>query len=218
MISRVWSSCLQSTLSWHKLDPRKRTQRVPRSRTRLPALPKARTQAKGDTINHVQCTNNMMQNMAWYAGCDMRCICMIWKGMIEPGLNLENQECHWKEELISVEIDIKITGIGCTVCKWQAKQIWHRSAINSTRPSKCIKSNKLLRPNIATMHMEVIHSRCLTKDEHWATASSQHIKLKQAWQKVQKITGSQTWWNYWTWLKQHQVAVFRACEQHGTGT
>ena len=34
---------------------------------------------------------------------------MIWKGMIEPDLNLENQECHWKEELISVEIDIKIT-------------------------------------------------------------------------------------------------------------
>ena len=36
------------------------------------------------------------------------------EGMIEPDLNLEIQECHWKEELISVEIDIKITGIGCT--------------------------------------------------------------------------------------------------------
>ena len=35
---------------------------------------------------------------------------MIWKEMIEPGLNLENQEYHYKEELISVEIDIKITG------------------------------------------------------------------------------------------------------------
>ena len=45
------------------------------------------------------------------------------KGMIEPGLNMENQECHWKEELISVEIDIKIPGIGCTVWKWQAKHI-----------------------------------------------------------------------------------------------
>ena len=26
------------------------------------------------------------------------------------------------DEMISVEIDIKITGNGCTVCKWQAKQ------------------------------------------------------------------------------------------------
>ena len=96
----------------------------------------------------------------------MRCICMIWKGKIEPGLNLENQECHWKEELISVEIDIKITGIGCTVWKWQAKQIWHRSAINSTRPSKCIKNNMLQHSNIATKYMAGIHSRCLTKYEH----------------------------------------------------
>ena len=91
---------------------------------------------------------------------------MLRKEKIEPGLNLANQECRWKDELISVEIDIKITGIGCTVCKWQAKQIWHRSAINSTRPSKCIKNNKLLHSNITTKHMAVIHSRCLTKDEH----------------------------------------------------
>ena len=46
VISRVWSSCLQGSQSCRKLDPRKRTQQVPRSRTRLPALPKARTQAK----------------------------------------------------------------------------------------------------------------------------------------------------------------------------
>ena len=51
--------------------------------------------------------------------------------MIELGLNMEIQECHWKEEMISVEIDIKITGIGCTVWKWQAKQIWHRTALIS---------------------------------------------------------------------------------------
>ena len=44
VISRVWSSCLQGSQSCRKLDPRKRTQQVPRSRTRLPALPKARTQ------------------------------------------------------------------------------------------------------------------------------------------------------------------------------
>ena len=36
--------------------------------------------------------------------------------------------------------------------------------------------------------------------------------------KVQKITGSQTWRNYWTWQKQHQVAMFRAQNQHATGT
>ena len=91
---------------------------------------------------------------------------MICKGKIEPGINLEIQECHWKEEFISVEIDIKITGIGCTVCKWQAKQIWHRSVINSTRPSKCIKNNKLMHSNIIAKHMAVIHSRCFTNDEH----------------------------------------------------
>ena len=45
VISRVWSSCLQGSQSYRKLDPRKRTQQVPRSRTRLPALPKTRTQA-----------------------------------------------------------------------------------------------------------------------------------------------------------------------------
>ena len=35
---------------------------------------------------------------------------MLQKGKIEPGLKLENQVCRWKEELISVEFDIKITG------------------------------------------------------------------------------------------------------------
>ena len=44
VISRVWSSCLQGSQSCRKLDPRKRTQQVPR--TRLPALPTARIQAK----------------------------------------------------------------------------------------------------------------------------------------------------------------------------
>ena len=45
VISRVWSSCLQGSQSCRKLDPRKRTQQVPRSRTRLLALSTARTQA-----------------------------------------------------------------------------------------------------------------------------------------------------------------------------
>ena len=52
VISRVWLSCLQSSQSCRRLDPRKRSQQVPRSRTRLQALPKAITQAKGPTINH----------------------------------------------------------------------------------------------------------------------------------------------------------------------
>ena len=93
-------------------------------------------------------------------------ICVLRKEKIESGLNLENQECRWKDELISVEIDIKITGIGCTVCKWQAKQEWHNSAINSMMPSKMQQETKLLHSNIATKHMTVIYSRCLTKDEH----------------------------------------------------
>ena len=46
VISRVWSSCLQGSQSCQKLDPRKRSQQVPRKRSRLPALPKALTQAK----------------------------------------------------------------------------------------------------------------------------------------------------------------------------
>ena len=96
----------------------------------------------------------------------MQCICVLRKEKIEPGLNLANQECRWKDELISVEIDIKITGIGCTVCKWQAKQEWHNSAINSTMPSRMQQETKLLHSNIATKHMAVIYSRCLTKDEH----------------------------------------------------
>ena len=45
------------------------------------------------------------------------------KGMNEPGLNLEIQVCHWKDEMKSLENDIKITGIGVTVWKWQAIQI-----------------------------------------------------------------------------------------------
>ena len=63
VISRVWSSCLQGSQSCRKLDPRKRTQQVPRSRTRLPALPKARTQATEKQSVMVQCTSNMMQYM-----------------------------------------------------------------------------------------------------------------------------------------------------------
>ena len=91
---------------------------------------------------------------------------MLQKEKNGQGINLANQVCRWKDEMISVEIDIKITGIGCTVCKWQAKPEWHNSAINSTMPSRMQQETKLLHSNIETKHMAVIYSRCLTKDEH----------------------------------------------------
>ena len=75
--------------------------------------------------------------VTWCNTChDMRdVICNAYAGFgrenDEQGINLENQVCHWTDEMILVEIDIKITGNGCTVCKWQAKQEWHDSAINS---------------------------------------------------------------------------------------
>ena len=58
-----WSSCLQDSQSCRKLDPRKRTRQVPRSRTRIPALPKTGTQTNGTTINNEKCASNMMQDM-----------------------------------------------------------------------------------------------------------------------------------------------------------
>ena len=109
----------------------------------------------------------------WYARYDMRCICVLRKENDEHGSNLANQACHWKDEMISVEIDIKITGNGCTVCKWQAKQEWHESAINSMIALKMQQVTMLQHSNIATKHMEAIYRRSLTKDEHWATARSQ---------------------------------------------
>ena len=96
----------------------------------------------------------------------MRCICVLRKENDEQGSNLANQACHWKDEMISVEIDIKITGNGCTVCKWQAKQEWHESAINSMIALKMQQVTKLQHSNIATKHMTVIYRRCVTKDEH----------------------------------------------------
>ena len=61
--------------------------------------------------------------MVCYAGCDAGCICKNGQVMHEPGLNLEIQVCHWKDEMKSLENDIKIAGIGVTVWKWQAIQI-----------------------------------------------------------------------------------------------
>ena len=139
--------------------------------------------------NHNQSREMHKQHDAkhvWYARYDMRCICVLRKENDEHGSNLTNQACHWKDEMISVEIDIKITGNGCTVCKWQAKQEWHESAINSMIALKIQQVTMLQHPNIATKHMAVIYRRCLTKDEHWATARSQNNRLKQAWQKCKR--------------------------------
>ena len=133
MILRVWSSCLQSPQSWRKLDPRKHTQQVPRSRTRLPDLPKARTQAKAQQSITVQCASNMMQNMACHAGCDMQCISVLRKGRIEPGLNLEIQVCHWKHEMKSPENDIKNARIGVTV--WKCKRFKNDTGLRFTASS-----------------------------------------------------------------------------------
>ena len=123
VISKVWSSCLQGSQSCRRLDPRRRSQQVPRTRTHLPALPKARTQAMEQQSIKEQCTSNMTQYMTCYARCDMQCICVLRKEKDEPGINLANQVCRWKDEMISVEIDIKIIGIGCTVCKSAHKRL-----------------------------------------------------------------------------------------------
>ena len=86
----------------------------------------------------------------------MRCVCVLRKKKDEQGSNLANHLCHWKDEMISVEIDIKITGNGCTVCKWQAKQECHDSAINSMIALRIQQVTMLQHSNIATKHMAVI--------------------------------------------------------------
>ena len=96
--------------------------------------------------------------------CKTCIICEIWYAMHMRApegkwwtfSNMANQACHWKDEMISVEIDIKITGIGCTVCKWQAKQEWHESAINSMIAIKMQQETMLQHSNIAAKHMAVI--------------------------------------------------------------
>jgi len=70
----------------------------------------------------------MMQR--WYAMRDA--YARLDKGMQEPGLNLEIQVCHWKDEMKSLENDIKNAGIGVTVWKWQAIQIRHRSRFTAS--------------------------------------------------------------------------------------
>ena len=103
-----------------------------------------------------------------------------------------NQASTWKTKcaagkmMISVEIDIKIARIGCTICKWQAKQEWRKSAINNMIALRMQQVTMLQHSNIATKHMAVIYMRCLTKDEHLAMARSHHNRFKQAWQKCKR--------------------------------
>ena len=96
----------------------------------------------------------------------MQCICVLWKGKNDQGINLANQVCPLKDEMISVEIDIKITRNGCTVCKWQAKQEWHKAAINSMMLLSMQQETTLQHPNIITKYMEVIYRRSSKKEEH----------------------------------------------------
>ena len=80
----------------------------------------------------------------------MQCICVLRKGKDEEGINLANQVCRWKDEMISVEIDIKITGNGCTVCKWQAKQDSTQNA-TSNNATALQHSNKAYGSNLQEM-------------------------------------------------------------------
>ena len=53
--------------------------------------PKQEHKQRKQQSTTVQCASNMMQNMAWYAGCDMQCMCVLRKEKIEQSLNLGNQ-------------------------------------------------------------------------------------------------------------------------------
>ena len=124
--------------------------------------------------------------MVCYAGCSMWCICKIWQGMIEPGLNLEIQVCHWKGEVILVEIYIKITesdapfGNGKQNKYVTGLRLTTRDHLNASRTTCYITLTWQKK------YMTGIHSRCLTNDEHWAMANSLNIRFKQAWQKCKR--------------------------------
>ena len=141
-LSKAWSSLAYSTGSSCTYSS--------------PGSTQSKNTSKGPTINHgaMHKQHDAIHGM----------ICEMWytmhmrapKGKNDQGINLANQLCHWKDEMISFEIDIKITGNGCTVCKWQAKQEWHNSAINSTMLLSMQQQTKLVYSNIETKHMAVI--------------------------------------------------------------
>ena len=96
-----------------------------------------------------------MQDMAWDAIYDVQCIWVLRKGKDECGTNLANQACHCIDSDISVEIDMKITGNGYTVCKWQAKQEQCKTALNSIIAFKMHHENMLQHSNIKKYDSEV---------------------------------------------------------------
>ena len=148
-----------------------------------PGYTQARTQAKGDTINHgaMRKQHDAKHGMICGMGYAMHMHVSERKYWTRPQLG---------KPIVSLERGVdfgqnrykdhrnRMHGL-----QMASKTIMAQSCDNSTRPSKCTKKNKLLHSNIATKHMEVIHSRCLTKDEHWAMANSSNNKFKQAWQK-----------------------------------
>ena len=90
--------------------------------------------------------------------------------MKDVGRILVTQACHWKDWKISVEIDMKITGDGCTVCKWRAKQDVMQYAYNSNMATLMQSLNMLQHPNMNTNYMAVKYKWSSTNHEHWATA------------------------------------------------
>ena len=100
----------------------------------------------------------------------------------EQGISLANQVCRWKDEMISVEIDINITGNGCTVCKWPTKQGWHDSVINSMILLRIQQETILQHPNIAKSIWQWSTRDALKKMntelrlDHTITGSNKHGK------------------------------------------
>ena len=127
-----------------------------------PGSTQTRQTSNKDTINHVQGSSNMMQWLYAMRDAMRDAKCKIWQEMHEPGLNLENQVCHWKDEMKSLENDIKNAGIGVTVWKWQAIQMTPVCDY-SKWPSKCNEMNMLQHPNMTTKYMAGMQTRCLTK-------------------------------------------------------
>ena len=132
-----------------------------------------------------KCTSNMMQNMSWYARCDMQCICVLRKErwwtrhqLGKPSMPLEiwddfgwNRYKDHRERMHGLQM---------------ARQVWHKAAINCAMLLSMQQETMLQHPNIKTKHMAVIYRRCFTKEEHWAMAKSQHNRFKQAWRKCKK--------------------------------
>ena len=90
-------------------------------------------------------------------------------------------------------------------------------------PLRIHQVTMLQHSNVATKHMAVIYRRCLTKDEHWATARSHHSRFKQAWQKckdnrfmstltrIKLSTTLRTLQARWPYPRNHFYLCFASC-------